>query len=204
MLQPKGGVLAPVGQVSGLGQGEQIYSVRFIGDTGLRGHVPAGRPALHDRPLSTPTAPKVAGQLELAGYSAYLHPVGDGLLLGVGDGCLERDERAERAPARALRRRRRSARRSCSRRRSLGAGSSTQATYDHHAFLFWPPTGLAVLPMQTSVINCFAAPCATSRARSPSAAPSRSTSRARAASARSRRSPRTLSTASRRRSSARS
>ena len=32
---------------------------------------------------------------------------------------------------------------------SLGAGSSTQATYDHHAFLYWQPTGLAVLPMQT-------------------------------------------------------
>ena len=50
VLQPKGGVLAPVGQVSGLGQGEQIYSVRFVGDTGLRRHVPPGRPALHDRP----------------------------------------------------------------------------------------------------------------------------------------------------------
>ena len=41
---------SPVGQVSGLGQGEQIYSVRFVDDIGLRRHLPAGRPALHDRP----------------------------------------------------------------------------------------------------------------------------------------------------------
>ena len=34
--------------------------------------------------LADPTAPKVLGQLELLGYSAYLHPIADGLLLGVG------------------------------------------------------------------------------------------------------------------------
>jgi hypothetical protein len=33
-------------------------------------------------------------------------------------------------------------------RTSLGDGSSSEASYDHHAFLFWPATGLAVLPVQ--------------------------------------------------------
>ena len=82
-IQSKGGVLSPVGQVSGLGQGEQIYSVRFVDDTG---YVVTYRQVdpLYTIDLSTPTAPKVAGQLELEGYSAYLHPLGDGLLLGVG------------------------------------------------------------------------------------------------------------------------
>ena len=34
--------------------------------------------------LSDPTNPRVQGELEIPGYSAYLHPVGAGRLLGVG------------------------------------------------------------------------------------------------------------------------
>jgi hypothetical protein len=149
VLSSKGGVLAPVGQVSGLGQGEQIYSVRFVDDTG---YVVTFRQVdpLYTIDLSSPTSPKVAGQLELEGYSAYLHPVGDGLLLGVGvdvssdsnepsGAQVELFDVADAAHPKLLS------------KASLGAGSSTQATYDHHAFLYWPPTGLAVLPMRTYV-----------------------------------------------------
>jgi hypothetical protein len=147
VLQAKNGVLAPVGQVSGLGQGEQIYSVRFDGDTG---YVVTYRQVdpLYTIDLSTPTAPKVVGQLQLEGYSAYLHPLGDGLLLGVGvdvssdtneptGAQVELFDVSDAANPKLLG------------KTSLGAGSSTQATYDHHAFLYWQPTGLAVLPMQT-------------------------------------------------------
>jgi hypothetical protein len=147
VLQSKGGVLAPVGQVSGLGQGEQIYSVRFVDDTG---YVVTFRQVdpLYTIDLSAPTAPKVVGQLELEGYSAYLHPVGDGLLLGVGvdvspdtneptGAQVELFDVSDAANPKLLS------------KTTLGAGSSTQATYDHHAFLYWPPAGLAVLPMQT-------------------------------------------------------
>jgi hypothetical protein len=147
VLRSGNGVLAPVGQVSGLGQGEQIYSVRFVDDTG---YVVTFRQVdpLYTIDLSTPTAPKVVGQLELEGYSAYLHPVGDGLLLGVGvdvssdtnepsGAQVELFDVSDAAHPKLLA------------KSSLGAGSSTQATYDHHAFLFWPPTGLAVLPMQS-------------------------------------------------------
>ena len=34
--------------------------------------------------LADPAHPRVAGSVGLLGYSAYLHPLGDGLLLGVG------------------------------------------------------------------------------------------------------------------------
>ena len=145
MLELSGGVLAPVGQVSGLGQGEQITSVRFIGNTG---YVVTYRQVdpLYTIDLSTPTAPQVAGELDLAGYSAYLHPVGPGLLLGIGsdvsssnepDGTqLElfdvSDPSAPKLLAKTL----------------VGLGSSSQVTYDHHAFLYWPATNLAVLPIQ--------------------------------------------------------
>jgi uncharacterized secreted protein with C-terminal beta-propeller domain len=121
--------------------------VRFDGDTG---YVVTYRQVdpLYTIDLSTPTAPKVAGQLELEGYSAYLHPLGNGLLLGVGvdvsadtnepsGAQVELFDVSDAANPKLLG------------KTSLGAGSSTQATYDHHAFLYWQPTGLAVLPMQT-------------------------------------------------------
>jgi hypothetical protein len=145
VLADHGAVLAPVGQVSGLGQGQQIYSVRFVGATG---YVVTFRQVdpLYVVDLNVPTAPAVTGQLELAGYSAYLQPVGNGLLLGIGQdvgagnepsgGQLELfDVSNPKAPA-------------LLQRASLGAGSSTQAQFDHHAFLFWPPTSLAVLPVE--------------------------------------------------------
>ena len=83
VLGTDGNVLEPVGQVSGLGAGEQIYSVRFVDDSGYVVTYKQVDP-LYTIDLSTPSAPRVAGQLELSGYSAYLHPVGNGLLLGVG------------------------------------------------------------------------------------------------------------------------
>ena len=83
VLRRQGATLAPIGRVSGLGQGQRIYSVRFIGDVG---YVVTFRQVdpLYTIGLADPTAPKVLGQLELLGYSAYLHPIADGLLLGVG------------------------------------------------------------------------------------------------------------------------
>ena len=145
VLELSGGVLAPVGQVSGLGQGEQITSVRFIGNTG---YVVTYRQVdpLYTIDLSTPTAPRVAGELDLAGYSAYLHPVGPGLLLGIGsdvsasnepDGTqLELFDVSDPANPKLLA------------KALVGTGSSSQVTYDHHAFLYWPATSLAVLPIQ--------------------------------------------------------
>ena len=135
VLQPQGGVLAPVGQVSGLGQGEQIYSVRFVGNTGYVVTFHQVDP-LYTIDLSTPTAPKVVGELELQGYSAYLHPLTDGLLLGIGQDVststneptgaqLELFDVADPSSPKLLA------------KTSLGTGSSSQATYDHHAFLYW-------------------------------------------------------------------
>ena len=144
VLADHGGVLAAVGQVSGLGAGQQIYSVRFIGDAGYVVTFRRVDP-LYTIDLSSPTSPRVAGQLELEGYSAYLHPVAEGLLLGIGQEVGPGNEpsgaqlelfdvsnpAAPRLQARA----------------TLGSGSSSQVQYDHHAFLFWPPTALAVLPV---------------------------------------------------------
>lgn len=77
------GQLKTVGTVSGLGQGERIYAVRFLGD---RGYVVTFKETdpLYVLDLSQPTKPVLTGQLQLPGYSAYLHPLPDGQLLGIG------------------------------------------------------------------------------------------------------------------------
>src|SRR5207244_12262434 len=77
------GAPVQIGQVGGLGKGEQIRGVRFIGDAG---YVVTFRQVdpLFTVDLSDPTNPRVMGELKLLGYSAYLHPIGGDLLLGIG------------------------------------------------------------------------------------------------------------------------
>ncbi len=132
-------------RVGGLGKGERVYAVRFIGDTG---YVVTFRQVdpLYVLNLADPDAPKVVGELKVAGYSAYLHPVGDSLLLGVGQDATETGRRLgaqvslfdvskPSAPSRVA-------------QYALGDGSSS-VEFDPHAFLFWAKTSLAVLPVST-------------------------------------------------------
>ena len=82
-LERRGRDLLPLGSVEGLGKGERIYSVRFLGDIG---YVVTFRQIdpLYTLDLSDPERPRAAGELKITGYSSYLHPLGDGRLLGVG------------------------------------------------------------------------------------------------------------------------
>jgi hypothetical protein len=136
--------LTRLGSVGGLGKGERVYAVRFIGDAG---YVVTFRQVdpLYVLDLAAPSRPTVRGELKLLGYSAYLHPVGDGLLLGIGQDATPEgrvlgtqaslfDVRNPAAPRRLD-------------SFALGKGWS-EAEQDHHAFLWWPRTGLAVLPVQ--------------------------------------------------------
>jgi hypothetical protein len=63
--------------------GEQLYGTRFIGDT-LYAVTFLKVDPLYVVDLSDPAAPRIAGEVELPGYSDYLHPVGEDLLLGIG------------------------------------------------------------------------------------------------------------------------
>ena len=63
--------------------GEQVYAVRFLGD---RAYVVTFRRTdpLYVLDLSNPADPKTVGELEVAGFSDYLFPLPNKLLLGVG------------------------------------------------------------------------------------------------------------------------
>jgi uncharacterized secreted protein with C-terminal beta-propeller domain len=88
VLEESGDRLVAVGSVGGLGRGEQVRAVRWFGDLATVVTFRQTDP-LYTVDLSDPAEPRVLGELKVPGYSAYLHPLGDGLLLGVGQDATE-------------------------------------------------------------------------------------------------------------------
>lgn len=80
ILDSKMGIL---GSVKDLGLSERMYSVRFIED---KGYVVTFRQIdpFYVLDLSVPSAPRLAGELKIPGYSSYLHPVNKNMILGIG------------------------------------------------------------------------------------------------------------------------
>ncbi|SDH88468.1 beta-propeller domain-containing protein [Nonomuraea jiangxiensis] len=135
--------LAKTGEVSGLGEGERIYSVRFIGAVGYCVTFRQVDP-LYTLDLRDPAAPRVTGELKITGYSAYLHPGASGRLIGIGQEASEQgrtlgtqvslfDVSDPAAPRRLS--------------QFFQKESGSEAEWDPHAFLYWPKTGLAVIPL---------------------------------------------------------
>lgn len=62
---------------------EDLYGVRFFDDTAYLVTFERIDP-LYVLDLSTPTDPLIAGELEVPGFSDFLHPVNDSLLMGLG------------------------------------------------------------------------------------------------------------------------
>lgn len=71
------------GEIHDLAEGEQIYSARFIGDAGYFVTYRQTDP-LFSVDLSDAAEPKIIGALKIPGFSEYLHPFGEGKLLGIG------------------------------------------------------------------------------------------------------------------------
>ena len=137
--------LALTGQLTGLGRNEQIYAVRFAGPMGYLVTFRQTDP-LYVLDLHDPAAPKLAGELSLTGYSNYLHDAGDSRLIGVGqqagtDGRVAGlqvslfDVRTPAKPALLG--------------RVVQSDAPGEQSLDPHAFLYWQPTGLVVVPVQT-------------------------------------------------------
>ncbi|HOQ36511.1 MAG TPA: beta-propeller domain-containing protein [Acetivibrio sp.] len=77
-----------VGSVEDMAPGEQIYSVRFMGD---RGYVVTFRTVdpLFVIDLMDPSNPKILGSLKIPGYSDYLHPYDENHIIGFGKDTVE-------------------------------------------------------------------------------------------------------------------
>lgn len=74
-----------VSRTEAFGLGENIKSVRFVGNTAYAVTFYQTDP-LFVIDLSDIKNPKVVGELKIPGFSSYLHPVGDNLVLGIGEG----------------------------------------------------------------------------------------------------------------------
>jgi uncharacterized secreted protein with C-terminal beta-propeller domain len=148
VLQESEGALEVVGSIEGIAPNENLYAARFIGARGFLVTFQQIDP-LFVLDLSEPTSPTLAGELELPGYSDYLHPFGDNLLIGVGRSTRESPWGGVVRDALQL---------------SLfdvsdlanptlieqievgGYGSESEVSYTHKAFAFLPDRGLLVLP----------------------------------------------------------
>ncbi|KGX92791.1 hypothetical protein N781_15200 [Pontibacillus halophilus JSM 076056 = DSM 19796] len=71
------------GSVTGLAQGEQIYSVRYMEDRAYVVTFERTDP-LFVIDLKEPTSPNVLGELKIPGFSTYLHPLDEDHLIGFG------------------------------------------------------------------------------------------------------------------------
>lgn len=83
VLSEQAGALVPTGTIDRLGVDENIQSVRWFDDLAVLVTFRQIDP-LYTIDLSDPDRPRELGQLKIPGYSGYLHPIGDDLLLGLG------------------------------------------------------------------------------------------------------------------------
>lgn len=142
-MRPEGDVLEQIGQVGGMGKGEQIFSVRFVQDTAYVVTFRQTDP-FYVVDLTNPTDMVVQGELKIPGVSTYLHPIGDSLVIGVGqegtdDGRLTGSKVTlfdVSDPSNPI---------------EVDVwtlpNSNSDAEFDHRAFLWWAPTSTAVLPL---------------------------------------------------------
>lgn len=83
VMRPAGKKLEVIGSLRGMGKNERIYSGRIVGEQGYLVTFRQTDP-LYTLDLKDPRNPRVAGELKVNGFSNYIHPIGDGLLLAIG------------------------------------------------------------------------------------------------------------------------
>lgn len=141
--------LKEVGLIDGIAPDERIYSARFMGDMLYLVTYRQVDP-FFVIDLSSNTNPKILGELKISGYSDYLHPISDTLILGVGQETEANqwggtnnsgvkvalfdvsDFENPREVGKWV---------------SDASYSNTQVSYDHKAFLYIAKNDLVVLPI---------------------------------------------------------
>jgi hypothetical protein len=83
VFSERNGVLVPSGRIGDLGIDENIQSVRWFDDFAVLVTFRQMDP-LYTIDLRDQDHPRELGKLKIPGYSGYLHPIGDDLLLGLG------------------------------------------------------------------------------------------------------------------------
>ncbi len=148
--------LAIVGRLENLAPGEKIYSSRFMGDRCYLVTFKKIDP-FFVIDLSNPTNPHVLGKLKIPGYSDYLHPYDENHMIGLGKETVEAEE-GNFAWYQGV-------------KLSLfdvtdvtnpvelskyvigDRGTTSEALYDHKAFLFSRSNNLLIIPITLAKID---------------------------------------------------
>jgi uncharacterized secreted protein with C-terminal beta-propeller domain len=147
VLRQKGEGLCTVGSVRGLAPNERIYAARMMGDKGYLVTFRRTDP-LYTLDLSTPTEPRVRGELKIPGFSSYIHPLGKDKLLTVGQNADEsgrvKGAHLQIFDVSDLSKPRRTAHYEL----TTGRGTSrSTAQFDHHAFTYNARKNILALPL---------------------------------------------------------
>ena len=141
ILQQSDNKLEQRSVLTGLGkEGDRIYAVRFQGDQGFLVTFRLIDP-LYTLDLSDPDNPRVAGELEVPGFSTYLHPIEPGLLLAVGRSVTNNSidlslfDTSDFSNPVLLH------------KKTIGMGTYSEAEYDHKAFTWDPQLKMLALPV---------------------------------------------------------
>ncbi len=149
--------LKVMGALEGLAPNERIYAVRFLGDVGYVVTYERIDP-LFTISFTDPTHPVVLSALEVTGFSDYLHPIGNGYLIGVGKNTVPAPSEQgfviylgvkvsifHVAPNGSS---------SETDRALIGdRGSYTQVSDDHRSFTYDPVRGIAAIPVYVVVLD---------------------------------------------------
>ena len=141
-----------VGRVEKLAEGERIYSVRFMQNRAYLVTFKQVDP-LFVIDLSSPTNPKVLGELKIPGYSSYLHPYDETTLIGLGKDSGDWDAKLKLSLFDVS---------SVGDPKEIGTyvlegeRSDSIALYDHKAFLFSKDKNLLVIPASYEKSEIFA------------------------------------------------
>jgi hypothetical protein len=146
VLEERDGELKTIGHLGGIAVGESIFAARFLPTEAFIVTYQYVDP-LFTIDLSEPTSPRVLGELEVNGFSTYLHPIGDDRILSIGIGgddnginwstqisLFDVSDRASPALVDG------------EQLTSDWSGWS-EALYDHHAFQYFEPKKLLAVPI---------------------------------------------------------
>jgi uncharacterized secreted protein with C-terminal beta-propeller domain len=146
VLEQSGDELNVVGSLKNLKDGETLRSARFVGDQAYLVTFHQVDPLLVID-LSDATKLRVTGELTIPGFSSYLQPIGNGLLLGLGrdiDPTTNRDKGVQLSlfdvsdPAHPKR---------LASRILTDSWDQSEAEHDHHAFSYFPEQQILALPL---------------------------------------------------------
>jgi len=153
VMDQVGEKLVTVGQIEDLAPGEQLYSVRFLGD---RAFVVTFGPdggwwidPLFTIDLSNPEEPRVEGELEIPGFSNYLQMIDGEFLIGLGRDADETNGR-QLGPQVSLFDVSNLTNPLLADRVSFGdAASWSEAFFNHHAISYFPDQKILAVPLDT-------------------------------------------------------